>query len=578
MCVKNLINLQFRFIKTNQHLQKSINMSCSVEGCSDKATIKSICAGVVTAVCDTHLESHLQYLGSNKYSLEEFVLTPNPETKKALLLHLISQINDGKNFRSQEIINTEVQIKSIQNHLESALEKIESDLKVYTDFMTEIIMTEEIPKTGQTIIHTLLQLTSDQAIKFITEDCQSPRSLLEKISRPLTEYSPISSQTLNLSLTTQKSEEEKLFEKKDRIYMDGCFDLMHSGHFNAIRQAKSLGKVLVVGVHSDSEITRNKGPPVMNEQERYQLVKACKWVDEVVEDAPYSPTIELLDSLNCMYAAHGDDLSINADGSDCMSILKRAGRCKIFKRTEGISTTTLVGKLLLMTREELLNIDSPKKSNETVGKENDSIQAQLGTKSMLTTSRRISEFSNKREPRINDNIVYIDGTFDLFHVGHVETLRRAKEFGNYLLVGVHDDQTVNHYKGSNYPIMSLHDRVMCVLSIKYVDEVIIGAPWVISKELITGFNIKAVAGGTISKGIQQPYYWRKGSIEVIDQDPYQVAKELDLYHQISSVYNLDTDIIISRIVNNRLKYFSKFERTSQREAKYVESKEFIPEA
>jgi cytidyltransferase-like protein len=80
-----------------------------------------------------------------------------------------------------------------------------------------------------------------------------------------------------------------------RIYMDGCFDLMHSGHFNAIRQCKIIGVTLVVGVHSDAEITRNKGPPVMNEAERYAMVRACKWVDEMIEDAPYSPTVELLD-------------------------------------------------------------------------------------------------------------------------------------------------------------------------------------------------------------------------------------------------------------------------------------------
>ena len=87
-------------------------------------------------------------------------------------------------------------------------------------------------------------------------------------------------------------------------------------------------------------------------------------------------------------------------------------------------------------------------------------------KSLLTTSRRISEFSNKREPKPTDTIVYMDGTFDLFHIGHVETLKRAKEMGDYLLVGVHDDQTVNLYKGSNFPIMGLNDRVMCVLSTK----------------------------------------------------------------------------------------------------------------
>merc|ERR1712183_658067 len=44
--------------------------------------------------------------------------------------------------------------------------------------------------------------------------------------------------------------------------------MMHFGHANALRQARSLGDYLVVGVHSDAEITKNKGPPVMNEEEK----------------------------------------------------------------------------------------------------------------------------------------------------------------------------------------------------------------------------------------------------------------------------------------------------------------------
>jgi len=82
---------------------------------------------------------------------------------------------------------------------------------------------------------------------------------------------------------------------KFRIYIDGCFDMIHSGHYNAIRQAKSLGAYLVMGIHSDGEITTNKGPPVMNEAERYDLARSCKWVDEVAEDAPFTPTPEWLD-------------------------------------------------------------------------------------------------------------------------------------------------------------------------------------------------------------------------------------------------------------------------------------------
>lgn len=56
-----------------------------------------------------------------------------------------------------------------------------------------------------------------------------------------------------------------------RVYMDGCFDMMHYGHCNALRQARALGDQLVVGVVSDAEIIVNKGPPVTPLDERYQL-------------------------------------------------------------------------------------------------------------------------------------------------------------------------------------------------------------------------------------------------------------------------------------------------------------------
>ena len=68
-----------------------------------------------------------------------------------------------------------------------------------------------------------------------------------------------------------------------RVYMDGCFDMMHYGHANALRQAKALGDELVVGLIPDEEVTKAKGcAPVLNENERRALVDAVKWVDEVL--------------------------------------------------------------------------------------------------------------------------------------------------------------------------------------------------------------------------------------------------------------------------------------------------------
>jgi len=43
----------------------------------------------------------------------------------------------------------------------------------------------------------------------------------------------------------------------------------------------------------------------------------------------------------------------------------------------------------------------------------------------------------------------------MLHIGHIETLRKASELGDYLIVGLHDDETVSEQKGSNYPILTL---------------------------------------------------------------------------------------------------------------------------
>lgn len=45
--------------------------------------------------------------------------------------------------------------------------------------------------------------------------------------------------------------------------------MVHFGHANSLRQAKALGDYLVVGVHTDEEIEKHKGPPVFNQEERY---------------------------------------------------------------------------------------------------------------------------------------------------------------------------------------------------------------------------------------------------------------------------------------------------------------------
>ena len=85
-------------------------------------------------------------------------------------------------------------------------------------------------------------------------------------------------------------------------------------------------------------------------EERAEVISHCKFVDEIVPNTIYTPTIELVDSLKCDFYAHGDDPCFDSNGVDITQVFKQAGRMKVFKRTEGVSTTDITGKLLALAK------------------------------------------------------------------------------------------------------------------------------------------------------------------------------------------------------------------------------------
>ena len=369
--------------------------------------------------------------------------------------------------------------------------------------------------------------------------------------------------------------------KPIRIYMDGVFDIIHSGHFNAIRQSKKLGDILVVGVNSDFEVEKVKGPTLMNQIERAALVRECKWADEVVEDTPYTPTIELLDQLNCDYCSHGDDMPLNENGDDAYAKMKIAGRMRVFKRTEGISTTDIIGKLLSVAKDNRKRsyskemISASDLANEMKNLNADQLnEFQIGpvVSNFLTTSWRLVEFSNNKAPKKGDKVVYIDGAFDILHIGHIETLKAAKALGNFLYVGIHDDNTVSTHRGKNYPIMNLQERVLNILSLRCVDDVIIGAPWMISEDMVKSLRLDVIVEGTQKKSDEY-----ENINKTFSEDPYAVSKKLGIYVQIQSKFDLTNEVLVRRILENRNHYIKKYTNKKAKEDDYYQQKQFVEE-
>ena len=188
---------------------------------------------------------------------------------------------------------------------------------------------------------------------------------------------------------------------------------------------------------------------------------------------------------------------------------------------------------------------------------------------MLTTARRIAEFSSRRPVTDKDTVVYIDGAFDLFNVGHASTLQKARELGTYLIVGIYDDETVNELKGRNYPIMNLHERVLNVCSCKWVDDVVIGAPKILDEDMIKTLGINIVAQGSHTSS--------KHSENIRAIESLSSSGVVEFIEVQSDWPYLNTAEIAKRIAENRMMYLQRNAKRGQMEADYYKSKQHTVE-
>lgn len=121
------------------------------------------------------------------------------------------------------------------------------------------------------------------------------------------------------------------------VFTNGCFDILHRGHVELLKYARSCGDKLIVGLNSDESIKNLKGDnrPIQCQEDRKAILKAIRWVDEVVifdDDTP----IRLIKSLKPDIIVKGGDYKVTE------VVGHKIAEVKIFELVDGLSTTKTI--------------------------------------------------------------------------------------------------------------------------------------------------------------------------------------------------------------------------------------------
>ena len=131
-----------------------------------------------------------------------------------------------------------------------------------------------------------------------------------------------------------------------RVYADMVADLFHYGHMAFLIKARSLGDYLLVGIHADDDLVSYKmGTPVLTMEERVNSVAACRYVDEVLPNAPFIIDRAWIEEHDIQLVVHGDDLSTD-QLEYFYNVPVEMGIFRTVPYTHGISTSEIIRRVI----------------------------------------------------------------------------------------------------------------------------------------------------------------------------------------------------------------------------------------
>ena len=130
-----------------------------------------------------------------------------------------------------------------------------------------------------------------------------------------------------------------------RVYADMVADLFHYGHIAFVKKARALGDYLLVGICADDDLVPYKQRPILTMEERVASVAGCRYVDEVLPNAPWIIDRAWIDQHNIHLVVHGDDYT----QEQLEYIYKVPIEMGIFRTvpyTHGISTSEIIRRII----------------------------------------------------------------------------------------------------------------------------------------------------------------------------------------------------------------------------------------